>query len=111
IGLTPSNLIWTIFADEATGALWIGSESGATHWDGTSYGTLTVSDGLQSGNIYAIARDPKGGLWFGGRSGLSYFMPDTTPPWLRIGSITGAGGETNGKHSKAVIDEPVRVDF
>lgn len=111
IGLTPSNLIWTIFADRENSALWIGSESGVTRWDGVSSGTLTVADGLQSGNIYAIARDQNGGMWFGGRSGLSYFMPDSTPPWLEIGSVTGVNVETIGKRSKIMIDEPVRVDF
>ncbi len=104
----PSNLLWTVFSNPDDGSLWIGSEAGVTKYDGLTWGTLGAQDGLQSAVIYAIARAKDGGYWLGGRSGLSYYRPDRTPPWISIGPLTGnirknANGDIQVTTGKAVI--------
>jgi hypothetical protein len=86
----PSTLLWTAYTDPGDGSLWIGSEAGVSRFDGVTWGALSAQDGLQSPVIYAIARGADGGYWLGGRSGLSYFLPDTTPPQLAIGKLSDA---------------------
>jgi hypothetical protein len=86
----PSTLLWTAYADPGDGSLWIGSEAGVTRYDGITWGALSAQDGLQSPAVYAIARGADGGYWLGGRSGLSYFLPDTTPPQVAIGKLSDA---------------------
>lgn len=88
-GRLPSNLLWTLFADPSDGSLWIGSEAGVTRYDGITWGTLGVQDGLQSAVVYAIARTRDGAYWMGGRAGLTYHRPDITPPWVRVGGLAG----------------------
>ena len=93
----PSTLLWTLETDPSVGSLWIGSEAGVSRYDGETWGTLSIADGLQSAIIYAIAPVPGEGYWLGGRTGLSFFRPDATPPWLEIGPVSGpAGGALNG---------------
>jgi ligand-binding sensor domain-containing protein len=86
-GELPSNLLWTLESSVEDGALWIGSEAGVARYDGQTWGTLNSQDGLQSAVVYAIAHTPEGGYWFGGRNGLSYFVPEHTPPWIRFGPL------------------------
>lgn len=105
----PSNLIWTLYTDPVDGTLWIGSEAGVTRYDGLSTVTLGVADGLQSANIYAITRMPDGSYWFGGRTGLSRFQPEQTPPWLRIESIAGQLGQSAEGVAQAAVGEPLQV--
>jgi ligand-binding sensor domain-containing protein len=83
----PSNLLWTVYTDPSDGSLWIGSEVGVTHYDGMTWHTFGAGDGLQSAVIFAVARAAEGGYWFGGSSGLTYFRPDKTPPWVKLGSL------------------------
>ncbi|HXF63308.1 MAG TPA: hypothetical protein VNK95_16895 [Caldilineaceae bacterium] len=85
----PSNLLWTLYSDPSDGSLWIGSEAGVTRFDGLTWGTLTAEDGLQSAVTYAVERARDGGYWIGGRTGLTYFRPDRTAPWVEIGELTG----------------------
>lgn len=83
----PSNLLWTIFSDTADGSLWVGSEAGVTRYDGMTWHTFGANDGLQSAVIFAVARTNEGGYWFGGSTGLTYFLPDHTPPWVKLGPL------------------------
>lgn len=85
----PSNLLWTIFSDTADGSLWVGSEAGVTRYDGMTWHTFGANDGLQSAVIFAVARTNEGGYWFGGSTGLTYFLPDHTPPWVKLGPVDG----------------------
>lgn len=88
-GMLPSPLLWALYTDPSDGSLWIGSEAGVTRYDGRTWGTLSIEDGLQSAMVYAIAQTHDGGYWIGGRAGLTRFKPDTTPPWIRLGTLTG----------------------
>lgn len=78
----PSGLLWTLYTDPDDGSLWIGSETGVTRYDGRTWTTFGVEDGLQSPVIFAVVRSMEGGYWFGGSTGLTYFLPDETPPWV-----------------------------
>ena len=92
----PSNLLWTVFSDPDDGSLWVGSEGGVTRYDGMTWQTFDANDGLQSAVIYAVEKTSDGAYWFGGSTGLTYFLPDKTPPWVRLGPLSGerALGET-----------------
>jgi ligand-binding sensor domain-containing protein len=85
----PSNLLWTIYTDPSDGSLWVGSEAGVTRYDGMTWHTFGANDGLQSAVIYAVVRTSEGAYWFGGSTGLTYFLPDQTPPWVQLGPLAG----------------------
>lgn len=83
----PSNLLWALFSDPDDGSLWVGSEAGVTRYDGMTWHTFGANDGLQSAVVYAVGRTSEGGYWFGGSTGLTYFLPDQTPPWVKLGPL------------------------
>jgi ligand-binding sensor domain-containing protein len=89
----PSNLLYTLYTDPLDGALWIGSEGGATRYDGRTWETLHVGDIMPNASIFAIARAQDGSYWFGGKDGLTFYHPEQTPPWIRIDTIVGAAGQ------------------
>ncbi len=103
----PSDLLWALYTDPEDGALWVGSEAGVTRYDGTSWATMGVQDGLVSANIYAIAGTATTGYWFGGRTGISQLRPDSTPPWItaELDATLRPGTST----PTAAVDEPLRV--
>jgi signal transduction histidine kinase/ligand-binding sensor domain-containing protein len=53
-----------LFADHTNG-LWVGSEEGLGHWDGSRLQMLTTNDGLSANYIHAITQDRTGDLWVG----------------------------------------------
>ncbi len=111
-GRLPSALLWTIYTDPGDGSLWIGSEAGVTRYDGISWGTLGVQDGLQSAVVYAIARTRDGAYWLGGRSGLTYFRPDSMPPWVRLGALTGeVQFPPDGGHPQVTVKTDAVLNF
>ena len=105
----PSDLLWALYTDPVDGALWVGSEVGVTRYDGISWTTLGVQDGLQSANIYTMVGSRATGYWFGGRTGISHFLPDATPPWIAVElhATAGPGRDT----PSAYVDEPLRVSI
>jgi signal transduction histidine kinase/ligand-binding sensor domain-containing protein len=77
----PDDFIRSLLAD-ADGSLWIGTRRGLTHWKNaasttsfanaaTQMQTYTVSNGLGSDLVGAMARDAKGDLWVATLAGLS----------------------------------------
>ena len=86
----PSKMPYRLFSDPRDGGLWVGSEGGVSHFDGTTWGTFSVEDGLRSTAIFAIAYEPDGAYWFGGPEGLTRYQRDTGKPWVRIQSVEGA---------------------
>jgi ligand-binding sensor domain-containing protein len=107
----PSNLLWTVFSDPQDGSLWIGSEAGVTHYDGITSHTFDANDGLQSAVIFAVARTPEGGYWFGGSTGLTYFLPDKTPPWVELGPLSGEPVEGTSGLPVLPVGESVMLHY
>lgn len=107
----PSNLLWTVYTDPVDGSLWIGSEAGVSHFDGLTWGTFNTQDGLLSPIIYAIVRTEEGGYWMGGRTGLSYYRPDHTPPWIRIGLLTGNYQRAANGELQITLGDDLIVNF
>lgn len=89
----PSSYLWTLYSDaesdSSDGSVWVGSEAGVTRYDGKTWHTFGATDGLQSAVVFAVARGQEGGYWFGGATGLTYFLPDKTPPWATLGPLAG----------------------
>lgn len=55
-------------------SIWLGTWGGGiSHFDGKSWASYTVKDGLAGNIVYCVEQDVNGGLWFGTNGGLSYF--------------------------------------
>ena len=104
----PSNIMYRLFTDGVDGSLWIGGEGGVSHFDGTTWGTFTVDQGLQSTAVFAIAAESTGAYWFGGPEGLSRYTPDTSVPWIRISAMDNVEATEEGDWSVAA-DLPLTV--
>jgi signal transduction histidine kinase/CheY-like chemotaxis protein len=66
---------------EWRGAMWVATGSGLAALTPTGTSTLTVANGLHSNQIYALAADEEGRLWFGTSAGLNAFSTaDAAPP-------------------------------
>ncbi len=55
------------------GYLWIGTGGGVSRFNGTTFRTYTVADGLPHNWTNAIAEDSDGRLWIGTRGGLAVY--------------------------------------
>ena len=107
----PSNLLWALFSDPDDGSLWVGSEAGVTRYDGMTWHTFGANDGLQSAVVYAVARTSEGGYWFGGSTGLTYFLPDQTPPWVTLGPLADVPTVNEQGYPVLSVGEDVLVHF
>jgi ligand-binding sensor domain-containing protein len=110
-GWLPSNLLWMLYTDPGDGSLWIGSEAGATRYDGVTWGTISTQEGLQSASVYAIARTREGAYWIGGRAGLTCFKPDVTPPWAKLGTLAGSVQTTAEGDAQVTVGADAVIDF
>jgi hypothetical protein len=104
----PSKVIYRLYSDPATGGLWIGGEGGVSYFDGTTWGTLSIEDGLRNTAIFAIAHEPDSAYWFGGPEGLTRYERDTGKPWVRIRSIEGA--DVVDGHYQTLVNQPVLIN-
>jgi len=82
----PSKRLYSFYTDPIDSSLWIGSEGGASRFDGRTWGALVAETVLPRAAILAITRSDKK-YWFGGRDGLTHYQPDTTPPWVRFARV------------------------
>lgn len=53
--------------------LWVGHNRGLSRYDGQSWQTLTLADGLSDDQVLSFASAPDQGLWIGTRAGLSFY--------------------------------------
>ncbi|MEM7125797.1 MAG: two-component regulator propeller domain-containing protein [Chloroflexota bacterium] len=107
-GQLPTDFLWTLHTEPNRSDLWIGNEGGVTRFDGRSWATLKDEDGLRSPATWAIASDADGGFWFGGKTGLSYYQPDTTPPWIGLGNVIGGNASLDSSidnHPTILVSE------
>jgi len=76
----PNNTVLSIKEDEG-GFLWFGTAGGGiARFDGKSFLTFTVVQGLADNNVNAIVQDKKGIIWAGTNKGLSGLFFQTTDP-------------------------------
>lgn len=82
------NLVLAIHRDP-DGVMWFGTAGGGvSHYDGTAWASLDTRDGLAGNNIASIHQDSEGVLWFATERGITRYIPSTTPPKVRIVSVT-----------------------
>jgi len=60
----PSNSIRCVFKD-SRGFLWIGTDGGASRYDGITFRNYNSSNGLVGDQVWSIVEDDQGALWFG----------------------------------------------
>lgn len=60
------------------GAMWLGTQGGATRYDGRDFSTLSETTGLANSNVYAVL-DEGAAVWFGTMNGLTRWQPHGEP--------------------------------
>jgi len=70
-GLAQSQVL--SLAEDREGALWIGTNDGASRWDGAAFTTLQSRDGMPAGPVYSIAPRPDGTVFFATANGVAWF--------------------------------------
>ena len=71
-GLSSSK-VYTVIQDESD-YLWLGTESGATRWNGSEFENFSSDDGLATGAVKSIFQDHTGRIWLGHlNGGLTYY--------------------------------------
>jgi peptide/nickel transport system permease protein len=86
------NVIWGDVECEACPlgyGLWIGTEEGASFFDGQEWTTYNTAGGLVSDDVRAVWRDASGNLWIGTGGGLNRF---DSRPWIKL-SVPEGGME------------------
>lgn len=63
------NIVQAIWEDPS-GAIWFGTENGVSRYDGTTWQTYRMADGLIDNNVWAISGDDET-VWFATSSGVS----------------------------------------
>jgi ligand-binding sensor domain-containing protein len=72
----PQSTVFTTYQDQQ-GYLWIGTQGGATRFDGTTFQTWDSQVGLIDNHVTAIAQGSDGTIWLGHRTGaLTYLRED-----------------------------------
>jgi signal transduction histidine kinase/DNA-binding response OmpR family regulator/streptogramin lyase len=86
-GLSHNNV--TAVYRDPDGRMWFGTDGGGVSWyDGTAWASLDTRDGLAGKTVSSIYQDSDGLLWFGTEGGVTRYRRKTTPPRVRIVSVT-----------------------
>ena len=64
------DIVYSI-AQEPDGTLWLGTNHGASRWDGEQWWTYGSAQGLLDENVYAIAIEGSGDVWLGTKGGVT----------------------------------------
>lgn len=86
--------IYTIVEDEA-GVQWFGTDQGVYRFDGHTWQTLTISDGLIAPRVNCVTYDLDGILWFGTDAGVSLYdehAPQGASKWMSYTVDSGLPG-------------------
>jgi len=83
------------------GTVWLATNGGLQHFDGTNWTTYTTSDGLIDNDCRCLTSDASGNLWIGTLHGLSYwdgtsFQNYTTAEGLPYDWVQGIMVANNG---------------
>jgi ligand-binding sensor domain-containing protein len=68
-------LVYSLALDQ-DGNLWLGTQEGLVHFDGTKWQTFTIMDGLEFNNISTILVDRNGNIWCETAYGLARYTPN-----------------------------------
>jgi tetratricopeptide (TPR) repeat protein len=88
-GLVDNEVLTVAVA--ADGALWVGTESGVSRFDGETWTTFTEKDGLTGNKVWAIAAVPDGAVWFGTPYGVSHFDGETWTTYTKEDGLVANG--------------------
>ena len=69
----PSNTVYDIVQDSA-GFIWIATSKGVVKYDGTSFKTFTVKDGLPNNDTWKLEVTPNGNVWYVSKSNRQGFI-------------------------------------
>ncbi|MDC7993890.1 sensor histidine kinase [Altibacter sp. HG106] len=69
----PSNTVYDIVQDSA-GFIWIATSKGVVTYDGTSFKTFTVQDGLPNNDTWKLEVTPDGRVWYVSKSNRQGFI-------------------------------------
>lgn len=81
------NIVQAIW-ESPDGAIWFGTENGASRYDGRTWATFAEGDGLIDSNVWAISGDDQS-VWFATSRGLSRLRDGA---WLSYGLADGLPG-------------------
>jgi len=76
--------------EDSRGAIWAGSNLGATRIAGKSVRTFTDCDGLSGPVVRSIGEDSSGALWVGGQWGAARLEAERFVPWTVSDGFPGA---------------------
>jgi ligand-binding sensor domain-containing protein len=75
VGYNPNYIVSMVVDEE--GVVWCGTWGGGlSRFDGKSWKTYTVKDGLPGNHIFMLRKDRGGQMWIGTNKGLARFKPD-----------------------------------
>ena len=57
-------MVFSLYRDEK-GGIWLGTDEGASRYDGEHFVNFTTQDGLGNDFVWGVAEDREGNLWFG----------------------------------------------
>jgi ligand-binding sensor domain-containing protein len=84
-GLSSSK-VYSVLQDKKD-RIWIGTESGASMFNGSAFKSFGTIDGMASGGVYSIFEDSSGRVWFGHLNGGISFYDGKGFKRIRIGSV------------------------
>ncbi|WP_455217599.1 ligand-binding sensor domain-containing protein [Kaarinaea lacus] len=74
VGYNPNYIISMVIDEE--GLIWCGTWGGGlSRFDGKSWKTYTVKDGLPGNHVFMLRKDPGKSMWIGTNKGLARFKP------------------------------------
>ena len=82
------NVVYSVMQD-SKGFLWVGTEAGASRYDGYKFTHYTIEEGLADNDVFQIKEDNKGRIWFLSNSGNpsiyenGYILNASNTAWLR----------------------------
>jgi ligand-binding sensor domain-containing protein len=89
----------TCIAVDKNNNIWVGTQSGVSKFNGTTWASYTSSDGLIDNAVNYIAGDIDGSVWFATFSGISKFNGTT---WT---NFTTANGMTTNEITFITVDK------
>ncbi len=78
-----------VWADPNSERVWFGTVSGLSVFDGETWQSYGVAQGIGVGRVYDVIGSPDGSIYLGTETGVVRFYPDRTPPQVRFAAVNG----------------------